>query len=67
MSRNKKCGKNRGKDKEARTDWPLTVMEMFSRHPDKAVSAMLLVSTKHQHKHVNLSTPPVNTAVIYCK
>ena len=41
-------------DKEARTDWPLIVMEMFSRHPDKAVNTMLL-TPKQTRQSVNTS------------
>ena len=48
------CGQNTQKDKEAWTDWPLIVIEMFSRHPDNAVNTMLL-STAQTRQSVNTS------------
>ena len=48
------CGQNTQKDKEAWTDWPLIVIEMFGRHPDNAVNTMLL-STAQTRQSVNTS------------
>ena len=46
MSGSKGVDRIQEKDKEVRTDCPLTVMEMFSRHPDKAVDTTLLVAAQ---------------------
>ena len=42
MSRSKGVERIQKKTKKQWTDWPLTVIEMFSRHPDNAVNTVLL-------------------------
>ena len=54
MSRNKCVDRTHRKTKKRGTDWPLIVMEMFSRHPDNAVNTMLL-STAQTRQSVNTS------------
>ena len=58
MSRSKGGDRIGEKDKEVRTDCPLTVMEMFSRHPDKAVSTTLLAAAQTRQS--------VNTSCQHC-